>query len=79
MIIPLVAAAAELAVPLQHSVASEPAPRDSAVAFIDARRGWLISGAHAGSAAAPRLGIVWRTVNGGRRWKILLRSPLLAP
>ena len=55
MIIPLVAAAAELAVPLQHSVASEPAPRDSAVAFI------------------------WRTVDGGRRWKIVLRSPLLAP
>jgi hypothetical protein len=79
VIIPLVAAAAELAVPSQQSVASEPAQRDSAVAFIDARRGWLISGAHAGSAAAPRLGIGWRTVDGGGRLKIVLRSPLLAP
>jgi photosystem II stability/assembly factor-like uncharacterized protein len=50
-----------------------------AVAFVDARRGWLLTGAHIGSSTPARLGLVWRTYDGGRRWKVVLRSPRLAP
>ena len=53
--------------------------RPEALSFVDARRGWLVTGPHVASASAPRHGIVWRTVDGGRRWKVILRSPLLAP
>jgi len=53
--------------------------RPEALSFADDRRGWLVTGPHVASASAPRLGIVWRTVDGGRRWKVVLRSPLLAP
>jgi len=48
-----------------------------ALAFVDAESGWLVTGGHAGSATAPRLGILWRTRDGGRHWRAVLRSPLL--
>jgi len=51
----------------------------SALSFVDSASGWLITGAHAGSAAPARLGILWRSVDGGRSWRSVLRSPLLAP
>jgi photosystem II stability/assembly factor-like uncharacterized protein len=51
----------------------------SALSFVDAARGWLITGAHVGSAAPARLGVLWRSVDGGRSWRSVLRSPLLAP
>jgi photosystem II stability/assembly factor-like uncharacterized protein len=50
-----------------------------ALAFTDANDGWLVTGAHAGSAAAPRIGVLWRTRDGGRTWRLAFRSPLLAP
>lgn len=50
-----------------------------ALSFVDAARGWLLTGAHAGSAASARLGVVWQTVDGGRSWHAVLRSSLLAP
>jgi len=51
----------------------------SALSFVDSASGWLITGAHAGSAAPARLGILWRSVDGGRSWRSVLRSPLVAP
>jgi photosystem II stability/assembly factor-like uncharacterized protein len=48
-----------------------------AVSFVDARRGWLLTGAHAGSASPVNMGVLWKTVDGGRRWRVALRSPLL--
>jgi hypothetical protein len=51
----------------------------SSLSFIDATRGWLLTGAHVASAGPARLGILWRTDDGGRRVRMLLRSPLLAP
>ncbi len=51
----------------------------TALSFVDAARGWLVSGAHAGSATPVRLGVVWSSVDGGRSWRAVLRSPLLAP
>jgi photosystem II stability/assembly factor-like uncharacterized protein len=53
--------------------------RPESVSFVDVSRGWLITGTHAGSAAAARLGVVWQTVDGGRKWRAVFRSPLLAP
>jgi photosystem II stability/assembly factor-like uncharacterized protein len=50
-----------------------------ALSFVDANRGWLVTGAHVASATAVRLGVVWRTVDGGRSWRIVLRAPQLAP
>ena len=50
-----------------------------ALSFVDADRGWLVTGAHAGSATAVRLGVVWRTLDGGRTWRTVLRAPELAP
>ena len=51
----------------------------SALSFVDAGRGWLVTGAHAGSAAPARLGILWRSDDGGHSLRSVLRSPLLAP
>ena len=51
----------------------------SALSFVDAARGWLVTGAHAASAAPARLGILWRSVDGGHSLRSVLRSPLLAP
>jgi photosystem II stability/assembly factor-like uncharacterized protein len=51
----------------------------SALSFVDAAHGWLVTGAHAGSASPARLGLAWRTVDGGHSWRAVLRSPLLAP
>jgi photosystem II stability/assembly factor-like uncharacterized protein len=50
-----------------------------AQSFVDADRGWLVTGAHAASASPARLGVVWRTVDGGRSWRIVTRAPALAP
>jgi photosystem II stability/assembly factor-like uncharacterized protein len=41
------------------------------VSFVDARHGWLLTGSHA------RIGLVWRTSDGGRTWRTVLRSPAL--
>jgi len=43
------------------------------VSFTDARRGFLLTGARGHG------GIVWRTVDGGRTWRRLLRSAALVP
>jgi photosystem II stability/assembly factor-like uncharacterized protein len=51
----------------------------NALSFVDAARGWLVTGAHVGSATPARLGVVWRSVDGGHSWRAVLRSPLLAP
>ena len=51
----------------------------SSLSFIDAARGWVLTAAHVASAGPARLGILWRTDDGGRRMRMLLRSPLLAP
>jgi len=51
----------------------------SALSFVDASHGWLLTGAHVGSATPARLGVLWRTLDGGRTWRSVLRSPLLAP
>jgi hypothetical protein len=48
-----------------------------AVGFTDAENGWLVSGGHGGSASAARVGILWRTRDGGRHWRIVVRSALL--
>jgi photosystem II stability/assembly factor-like uncharacterized protein len=50
-----------------------------ALSFVDAKGGWLLTGAHVASATAVRLGVVWRTLDGGRSWRIVLRAPQLAP
>lgn len=50
-----------------------------ALSFVDATRGWLLTGAHVGSAAPARLGVVWQTLDGGRTLRAVFRSPLLAP
>ena len=50
-----------------------------ALSFVDANRGWLVTGAHVASATAVHHGVLWRTVDGGRSWRIVLRSPQLAP
>ena len=49
------------------------------VSFTNAAHGWLLSGSHVGSATPVRLGILWRTADGGRHWRSVFRSPLLAP
>lgn len=49
-----------------------------AVSFVDARRGWLLTAGHAGSASAVKMGVLWRTVDGGRRWRVVLQSPSLS-
>jgi photosystem II stability/assembly factor-like uncharacterized protein len=51
----------------------------NALSFVDAARGWLLTGAHVGSASPARLGVLWRTSHGGSSWRAVLRSPLLAP
>lgn len=51
------------------------APR--AVSFVDARRGWLLTGGHAGSASAVNMGVLWTTSDGGRHWRVAVRSPQL--
>ena len=51
----------------------------SALSFVDASRGWLLSGGRVGSAGPASLGVLWRTVDGGRHWRLVYRSPLLAP
>jgi photosystem II stability/assembly factor-like uncharacterized protein len=48
-----------------------------ALSFTDPNAGWLVTGGHAGSASAVRLGILWRTRDGGRHWNVVLRSPVL--
>ena len=53
--------------------------KPDALSFVDAAHGWLVTGAHAGSAAPARIGVLWRTVDGGSSWRDVLRSPLLAP
>jgi photosystem II stability/assembly factor-like uncharacterized protein len=49
------------------------------VCFTDAAHGWLLSGSHVGSATPARLRILWRTADGGRTWRSVLHSTLLAP
>jgi len=49
-----------------------------AVSFVDRRHGWLLTGAHVASAAPAHLELVWRTSDGGRTWKLIYRSPLVA-
>jgi photosystem II stability/assembly factor-like uncharacterized protein len=49
------------------------------VSFADAAHGWLLTGGHVGSATSARLRVLWRTADGGRTWRSVLRSPLLAP
>ena len=51
--------------------------RPGALTFLDTNSGWLITGAHVGSASPARLGILWRTRDGGRHWSSVLRSPVL--
>ena len=53
--------------------------RPAALSFVDASRGWLLSGGRVGSAGPANLGLLWRTVDGGRHWRLVYRSPLLAP
>jgi photosystem II stability/assembly factor-like uncharacterized protein len=48
-----------------------------AVSFVDARRGWLLTDGHVGSASPLKLGILWSSADGGRHWRTVLRSPLL--
>jgi photosystem II stability/assembly factor-like uncharacterized protein len=48
-----------------------------AVAFSDARRGWILTGPHSGSAQPANVGIVWSTNDGGRHWERRVTSPLL--
>jgi photosystem II stability/assembly factor-like uncharacterized protein len=47
------------------------------VSFVDARRGWLATGPYVASATAVNSGILWSTVDGGRHWRVVYRSPLL--
>jgi photosystem II stability/assembly factor-like uncharacterized protein len=47
-----------------------------AVSFVDARRGWLLTGAHLASATAVNTGVLWSSADGGH-WRVLYRSPLL--
>jgi len=51
--------------------------RPAALTFVDATSGWLLTGAHVGSASPARLGILWRTLDAGRHWTAVFRSPLL--
>jgi photosystem II stability/assembly factor-like uncharacterized protein len=48
-----------------------------ALSFVDRRRGWILTGGHAGAASAVNTGVVWSTTDGGRHWRMLLRSPSL--
>jgi len=45
-----------------------------AAAFVDARHGWLLTTSRPGSAPS---GLLWSTVDGGRRFRLVLRSPAL--
>jgi photosystem II stability/assembly factor-like uncharacterized protein len=47
-----------------------------AVSFVTPERGWLLTGSRRGQASA---GLVWATTDGGRRWRLLLRSRALLP
>jgi len=48
-----------------------------AVSFVDAQHGWLLTAGHVGSASAVNMGVVWTTRDGGRRWRVAVRSPQL--
>ncbi len=48
-----------------------------AVSFVDAKHGWLTTGAHVASGTPINSGLLWSTADGGRHWHVVYRSPLL--
>src|SRR4051812_42535549 len=66
-VLPIIAAAAMLCMPLPARAQPEPAPAEwlpdaelTSVTFVNADRGW----------AAGDRGVIWHTSDGGRTWKL---------